>query len=385
MESTAKAAGLFGAYFLGLGLYLPFFPVVLAEAGHGPAAVGLLLAVPLVVRIVANPVMSAFVERRQASRGALIAYPLLAALALGAVAAVSNFWLTAALLAVFAALWSPILPLCDALALRLVRLGRGDYGRMRLWGSLTFVAATLAGGALIETTSGRGILAAMAAGLVVVAAIAFTLPPEPPAAQAGAGAGGGLKVFRRPAVLVVLTAAGLIQASHAAYYAFGSLYWIAHGISETTVGALWAIGVVTEVLLFFAAGRMAPFVGPIGFLLIGGIAGCLRWALFAAATGPAAIAALQVLHGLSFGATHLGAVGYLARVVPARWSGTGQGMLTTAISLASALATMAAGPLYAAAPGSAFLAMAAMAAAACLLIIVLRTPLTRLLAAAESA
>jgi PPP family 3-phenylpropionic acid transporter len=72
---------------------------------------------------------------------------------------------------------------------------------------------------------------------------------------------------------------------------------------------------------------------------------------------------LQLLHAASFGATHLGTMGFLARAVPRGFAATAQGAVGTASGIVMALATALSGVLYAGAGSLAYLAMAAMALA----------------------
>jgi PPP family 3-phenylpropionic acid transporter len=71
--------------------------------------------------------------------------------------------------------------------------------------------------------------------------------------------------------------------------------------------------------------------------------------------------ALQVLHALSFGATHLGTMAYLAKAAPEGSRAAAQGDVSTANGIAMAGATVLAGWLYQNYGGAAYGAMAAMA------------------------
>jgi PPP family 3-phenylpropionic acid transporter len=72
---------------------------------------------------------------------------------------------------------------------------------------------------------------------------------------------------------------------------------------------------------------------------------------------------LQCLHGLSFGATHLGAVQYLARETPEGLGATAQGYLSIALGLIMAAAMGVSGLLFGRYGSLAYLAMAAAALA----------------------
>jgi PPP family 3-phenylpropionic acid transporter len=72
--------------------------------------------------------------------------------------------------------------------------------------------------------------------------------------------------------------------------------------------------------------------------------------------------ALQCLHALSFGATHLGALGFVMRVAPPGLGATAQGYLAVAQGLAMAAAMALSGLIYARYGTLAYGAMAVMAA-----------------------
>src|SRR4029077_1002538 len=69
---------------------------------------------------------------------------------------------------------------------------------------------------------------------------------------------------------------------------------------------------------------------------------------------------LQLLHAASFGAAHLGAMGYLSRAVPREMAATAQGLVATVSGIVTASATGLSGVLYAASGSLAYLLMSTM-------------------------
>jgi PPP family 3-phenylpropionic acid transporter len=169
--------------------------------------------------------------------------------------------------------------------------------------------------------------------------------------------------LRDPAFIAVLAAASLIQASHAVYYGFSALEWRASGFGGTEIAALWALGVIAEIVLFALSGRLPPFFQPTMLLMLGAAGGALRWAVMAFDPPALALPWLQLLHALTFGATHLGAVGFVARRAPAGQGAAAQGYLSIALGAVMAGATSLSGWLYGAFGGHAYAAMAVMAMA----------------------
>jgi PPP family 3-phenylpropionic acid transporter len=126
--------------------------------------------------------------------------------------------------------------------------------------------------------------------------------------------------------LLLILAAGLTQASHAVYYGFGSVHWEALGYGGVTIGTLWSIGVIAEIVLFNWAKRPLDRFGPVGLLMGGAALGAVRWSAMALDPPLAMVAGLQVLHAGSYALTHLGTIYFIRRKLDAGFAGTAQGL-----------------------------------------------------------
>ena len=157
------------------------------------------------------------------------------------------------------------------------------------------------------------------------------------------------------------------MSSHAVLYAFGSVHWRSVGFQGSTIGLLWATGVAAEVALFAFGTRFVARVLAALLLLAGALGGFVRWAVTAADPPLFALLPLQMLHALSFAATHLGAMKFLQSAVPANVANFGQGLYSAVVSgIFMGIALFAAGPLYAALAGQAYMVMALLCAAGAL-------------------
>ena len=156
-----------------------------------------------------------------------------------------------------------------------------------------------------------------------------------------------------------------MQAAHAVFYTFGTLHWRAQGLSADWCGALWAISIVVEIGLFaFSRRGGASASAPSQLIALGAAAGGgaldRRWASIRRSL---LLVPLQVLHGLTFGAAHLGAIHFMARTVPEGQAGTAQALYASVDGgVGMGAAMLLAGPLYADFGGRAYWAMAALAA-----------------------
>ncbi|MBY0257787.1 MFS transporter [Methylobacterium sp.] len=357
---------LYAVIFVEIGIAMPFMPVWLNALGLDAALIGLLLALPIAIRIVATAPLVGLIDRGIAAQRILLVGSLVlaATYALMPAGAATGWPLLALLIALNAVAAAPLVPSIDYMTLGAVRRNaRLDYARIRMAGSIGFLLANLAGGAVLGAMGERLavplILTALALLAAAVALVARVDGPAAPPRDPGAGRP------RMPGVLwLSIGAAALIQSSHAAIYAFGSIHWSTHGIGTAWIGTLWAIGVASEIVLFALIGRVpARWRGPFALLALGGGAALVRalgMAFLGDRLGPVVV--LQVLHGLTFGATQLGAMAAVSRFAPEGARGRAQGTVSSAGALASASATLLTGAAYGAGGGPlAFALMAPLA------------------------
>jgi PPP family 3-phenylpropionic acid transporter len=361
-DHFALRLGLFyAAYFLFGGIQLPFFPLWLQSRGLEAGMIGLIVAVPTVMRIVATPLIARQADRRSALRGTLVIGSVVGALAMTMVGMVERPVAILVGFAIAMAALSPMLSLTDAYALNgLAARGRA-YGPVRLWGSVAFIVGNVGAGLLLELIAPGHLIWLLVASLTMVVAAALALTPLETAHPSPAAHASPMTLLRDPAFIAVALAASLIQSSHALYYGFSVLQWRAEGLGGPAIGLLWGLAVLAEVALFAVSARLPRMLTPTLLLAVGGAGAVLRWTAMAFDPPPMVLPLLQMLHAGSFGAAHLGAMGFLARAVPKQLSATAQGFVATLGGLVSAAATAGSGLLYAASGSLAYLAMAVMA------------------------
>jgi MFS transporter, PPP family, 3-phenylpropionic acid transporter len=364
-----RLAVFYVALFVALGVQVPFLPLWLAAKGLDATLIGIVLSLPMIVRVFAIPLATRGADRHDALHTVIVIASGMAVLGYGALGLVEGVVAITLAYAVASAFFTPLMPLADAYALRgLSHIGRA-YGPVRLWGSAAFIVGTFAAGLLLDVIATRDLIWIMVATLAMTTAAAFALSPL----TLREGSPGKRLPFARdllrdPALLAAAAAASLIQASHAIYYGFSALDWSTAGFDGGAIGALWALGVVAEIALFAISGRLSA--APTTLLMLGGAGAVIRWGAMAFDPPPALLPPLQCLHAFSFGATHLGAVGVVARRAPVELAATAQGYFAVALGLVMAAAMGVSGVLYARWGGFAYGAMALAAAAGALFAVV---------------
>ena len=346
------------------GIYLPYFPRWLQARGMDGAHLGVISAVAPAVGLIA-PTAFGVVADALGLRGGLLQLACLGALAsfgtltvavaIGMPLGFSGLFAAALAIALFR---SPMSMMADVVAVEFAAASATTYGRLRLWGSLGFLAAAVAGGWLVDPRQRLALpltsTCCLAAGFLASLALPRkadlhvyrrSTPPAGRVLRAAPSARiGELLLFGDFRLFLVCVF--LSQCGHAAYDMCFSLRLYDLGVPGGVVGVAWGIGVGAEVVLMASSAWVFRRFRASSVLAVALACAAIRWALLATVRSTALILILQPLHALSFGLVWIAAVTYGSRRVPARSLATGQGLLTTASGAGSAVGMLTWGPVY---------------------------------------
>ncbi len=345
------------------GMHLPYWPVWLEAQGITPAGISALVALGYFTRMVAAPGLSYFADAIGDRRAPLIWLAALHLVGLGAFWLAEGFLAIAAITIVASGSYAAIIPLKESLTMGWVIAKDYDYGRIRLWGSLAFIVMSVTGGLLLSPFGADAILVALMVLAGVMIAAGFALPPDPRKGEQGTRARVNARavgaLLRQPAFILFMISASAVMASHAVYYAFGTINWQRLDYSNGFIGALWGLGVFAEIVLFaFSAAFVRKLTAP-QLLMLGALAAVVRWTWTAFNPHWIILILLQCLHAATFGATHLGVMHYIARAVPSELAATAQGIFgAIGGGVVMGLVMLSAGPLYSGLAAYAYLPMA---------------------------
>jgi PPP family 3-phenylpropionic acid transporter len=324
-----RLAGFYFFYFAYLGTFAPFFSLYLKGAGLSHVEIGILMSLPQVTRIVA-PHLWGWLADRGSSRLRVVRFAGLAGLAcfLG-VFADTGFLLLFFVLLAMTFFWSAALPLVEATTLSHLGEETARYGRIRVWGSIGFIAAVVLVGYALDFFPVAIVPWVVLAMMVGMLAACWRIPDAPLAPHA-------LEhetiwsVLRRPEVMALVVAGALMAAAHGPYYAFYSIHVVSHGYSKAVTGWLWALGVICEIAIFVWMSHLyraytlrqilvASFaLAALRFLLIGWAAESFIALLFA-----------QTLHAATFGSFHAASIGMIHRFFRGRHQARGQAVYSS--------------------------------------------------------
>lgn len=332
----ARQAAFYAILCAGTGASLPFLPSWLGHYGMSPTEIGWILAIPLLCRAVTGPLSGLWADRFIKYRTPLLGLALAAAAAYGLMAltpftGLKSFYIFAGLFGLGFTAVASVTPLLDAMTMQLGRSERFSFSWVRAVGSGAFIFASICLGYMLRNVGVDIVLCWMvASACLMVVGAKFLLPPnarvdpslwvrrdQPSLVRLRA-------LWDSKAFVLLILALGCLQAAHSYYYAFSTIIWQGDGLSATSCGYLWALAVAAELMFLSFGGRLRRRLGPWRLLLLGAVAGALRWGLAAIVSDFWLLWPLQLLHSLSFVAVYLAGLELVYILVPPGHEGLGQ-------------------------------------------------------------
>jgi PPP family 3-phenylpropionic acid transporter len=209
---------------------------------------------------------------------------------------------------------------------------RGDpraaarYGRLRAWGSISFVCTVLATGVLLDW-AGVALQPALVLALLAATAVVGRLVREAPQAPQADGQVSVRALFAEPRVRWFFLSVLLMIFAHGALYTYLSLHLAALGYSKSAIGVFWVIGVVIEIAFFLVQGRVFARFDPFQLLAASFALAALRFALIAEAAHVVVLLVVaQVLHAATFAVHHSASILTIQRWFHGRATARGQAL-----------------------------------------------------------
>jgi PPP family 3-phenylpropionic acid transporter len=301
------------AYYGYIGVFSPYASLFFAHKGMSAPQIGVLMSMMQVMRIFGPAAWGWLADR---SRRRVLVLRMAAAGALAACCGLlfgHGFVWFFAVMVTINTFTSAQGPLSEALMLSAMRGDLTYYGKLRLWGSVGFIAAVTAAGELLDRF-GIVNMPWVALGLLFMVLYASLCMRETPYGEPDKDAPSVAQLMARPEVMAFFTSTFLMIGAHAALYVFYSLYLSRLGYSNTVIGMMWSLGVLAEIAFFYYQAPIFRRLGVrtlmLGCLLVA-VARFLLIGLYAESLLLLVLA--QVLHAATFGTHHSASVAMLQR------------------------------------------------------------------------
>ena len=312
------------AYWIGPGIYGPFLYPLLAARGVASWQLGLLAAVTPLCALAVQPAVGWLCDRTGRARLVLGVLAVCSAGLLPLFARAHGMGGELAVVLPFAVVNAPTAPLGDALTIAYLGPRASDYGRFRLWGSLSFAVAGVAAGLALRSGAlglpGVYLLAAAFVALPGPLALAFPadLAPRHPSAPTP-GRARPLRALLGPAGRPFLGFVALAAAGTLAFNVQGTYFSVdlaRLGGSAFGQGLGWALPAAIEAPFFLAAAAMERRLGIRRTLLLAFFCEAAAVLAIAQARGPGTAIAGMALQGPAFALFYGASVPAVDRLVP---------------------------------------------------------------------
>lgn len=325
--------------FAPLALQTSFATLYLERRGLSHGEIGNLTAIAGFAGVIATLFWGHVGDRVERKRLLQVALGLGSAASFAALWLGGSWWPLLAIFVLFSLCRSPLIPLGDAYCLDALH-ARGDrgavrYSRLRMWGSIGFIATSFSAKWLVLDDPAHSSLERLAPvfaayGVIGLlhAARTYTLPDVPRLAESPKPRKRDLwRVVTLPGVGLFMLVMLVSTAAHSGYYLYLSLYLESVGVADEWVGAYWGVAVIAEVVILAYGTPLLERFGVRRLLLAGIFGRAVRQLAYSVPLHPLVVLVIQPLHALAFGASHVGSIAYLARTVPPHVRATGQAVL----------------------------------------------------------
>ena len=311
-------------YFGVLGIFLPYFNLYCYHLGFTGLQIGGLSALRSVTLVLFPLFWGALADRYHIRKPIYILCNILSAAVWSLYLFFSDFWPMAIITAIYGIFYAPVISFLEAVTMDVLGRQKKGYGRIRAWGSISFITMVLVLGRIIDLYSVQIILILILAGSLALAAVSIRIPAVKRRVNDTSAAGAASLLTKR--AVVFLCCAFLMLAGHGAYYGFFSIHLENLGYGSTFIGIAWAVASTSEILVMVKSDKIFNRFSLENVLFLSFLAAAARWIILYFAGSAPVILLSQILHAVTYGTFHMASILYIDRLAPEQAKTLGQAL-----------------------------------------------------------
>ena len=369
----SKLGAFYFFYYAIVGTFMPYWNLYLQHQGFSFQQIGWLSSIAIITRFFA-PFIWGWIADKSGKRMLLVRIATWVESCIWFLIFIvpNNFQSIATLMLIFSFFQNAILAQFEGVTL----FWLGDekaklYGRVRKWGSVGFIVAVFLIGELLDLISIHWLPIILLSIAFLAFIWAFTIQEPSNAPKAQKKLQPIWKNIRHPTVLAFFSIEFILLFSFAPFYSFYSNYLHEQHYSTAQIGALWATGVIAEIVMFAYAQRI--FLQRFSWqklVILCLILTSIRWYIVGVGSAYFVVQLLaQTIHAFSFGLFHLIAMKVIFQHFSAEQQGRGQALYSTMWGIGVAVGSILAGHYWNVLSGQHIFVYAAM-------VVLLALPLT---------
>ena len=323
MPVTWSLSSLYFIYFAILGVYLPYFNLYCYHLGFSSFEIGAISALRTLATAFFPLIWGAIADRFAIRRPIYICCHFTSTAIWAFYLLTTDFWFMFAITGFYGIFYAPLISFLESFSMDLLDTEKNRYGRLRAWGSISFIIMVTAVGRAIDAFSADIIIMLILCGSLIQSLLAVNVPRTAGHRQQLSFSAGARALLQRR-VVIFLIAAFLMLASHGTYYGFFSIHLENIGYNSTFIGFAWALAVLAEIgIMVYSVPIFRRFsherVLIAAFVLTG-----IRWLILAGSGAAWVILLTQLFHAFSYGAFHVASILYIDKLTPPETKTMGQ-------------------------------------------------------------
>lgn len=306
-----RLSSIYFCYFAVVGSISPYWGLYLQSLGFGIKDIGFIVSIPLFTKLISPNVWGWLADKTQKPIQVMLVGSVGTCLFFLVLIVRIDYWSLVAFVTLYSFFWNAILPQFEVVTLRYLSSNPHVYSRIRVWGSLGFIALVLLLGVAFEYLSLNVLPNIVLFFMISILFLIVSLPLLPEQSRL-IKPQKFIEILTQPLVLMFFFVLFLLQFSHGVYYAFFSIYLDQLEYSTTAIATFWTLGVLAEIVFFLKVPLLLRRYDLYTLLLVTLLLTSLRWFLLAFfADNVLILAGSQLLHAFSFGAAHTVAIEFV--------------------------------------------------------------------------
>jgi len=234
----------------------------------------------------------------------------------------TNFWWMFAITFFYGVFYAPIISFLETFTMEVLGIQKNRYGKIRAWGSISFIGIVILLGKLIDMYTVEIILIFILVISLIQTAISPAIPGKAPSKKQHKKM--NFKILFTGRIIIFLTCGFLMLLSHGTYYGFFSIHLENLGFSGTFIGMTWALASISEIMTMLKSDWIFKRFRIENILIISFVIASARWLFLYATSSPLVILLTQLLHAITYGTFHMASILYIDQLTPSESKTTGQ-------------------------------------------------------------
>jgi len=301
-------------YFGVLGIFLPYFNLYCYHIGLSGFQIGALSALRSVTLVFFPIIWGKVADRYQARKPIYILCNFISAGIWIFYFYTVSFWPMVVITVCYGMFYAPIISFLEAFTIDVLGKKKKSYGKIRVWGSISFILLVTIQGYIIDIYSINIILSLILTGSIIQSFVSVKIPDMHIKKEKAATP--DKKVLINKRVIIFLFCSFLMLVSHSAYYGFFSIHMENMGYDNSFIGIAWALAAFFEIFVMIKSNFIFKRFSMENVLSFSFFVAAIRWFLLFFIEAPAAILFSQVLHAVTYGTFHIASILYMDFLTP---------------------------------------------------------------------